>query len=304
MPALARSTTLDCYSRAANDDCINGGSRTRTKYGYNNPLSNVDPSGFGPCNKPTKDYVGGDLFVNFTSITSSLESNNGEGGNNFNLSDPHQFGDFNNLYDFNHGSKNPFSGLQVFNYDLSQLNSKGPGCNGAQQTRTPIPLPPPIPRITGPHLLSGTWQMANLTPCKNYWQIVGGFGGVLLGGAAVFGGAAEALLGLGGSESGVSWGLVGQGFSNETLGVIAVRDGINLMQSGIDGVQRQSTLGAAGQYLGGGRGQDVGDLLNLGLSVKGLADIAYLRNKHGAYFVNVIASTIFPEYMHPCQTEY
>jgi len=35
MPALARTIEDDCYNHAANDACINGGSWTRTKYGYN-----------------------------------------------------------------------------------------------------------------------------------------------------------------------------------------------------------------------------------------------------------------------------
>jgi RHS repeat-associated protein len=34
MSALARTTEIDCYTRAANEDCINGGPRTRTKYAY------------------------------------------------------------------------------------------------------------------------------------------------------------------------------------------------------------------------------------------------------------------------------
>ena len=34
MSALARTTKTDCDTRAANEDCINGGSRTRTKFDY------------------------------------------------------------------------------------------------------------------------------------------------------------------------------------------------------------------------------------------------------------------------------
>ena len=34
MSALARTTEINCDTRAANEDCINGGSRTRTKYAY------------------------------------------------------------------------------------------------------------------------------------------------------------------------------------------------------------------------------------------------------------------------------
>jgi len=36
MAALAQTTDRDYYTRAANEDCINGGSWTRTKYGYDN----------------------------------------------------------------------------------------------------------------------------------------------------------------------------------------------------------------------------------------------------------------------------
>jgi hypothetical protein len=48
MPAFAQSVDEDPQNRAANDDDINGGSGTRTKYAYvdNNPLTSVDPSGF------------------------------------------------------------------------------------------------------------------------------------------------------------------------------------------------------------------------------------------------------------------
>ena len=34
MSALARTTEITCDTRAANEDCINGGSRTRTKYAF------------------------------------------------------------------------------------------------------------------------------------------------------------------------------------------------------------------------------------------------------------------------------
>jgi 6-phosphogluconolactonase len=34
MSALARTTEINCDTRAANEDCINGGSRTRTKFVY------------------------------------------------------------------------------------------------------------------------------------------------------------------------------------------------------------------------------------------------------------------------------
>ena len=34
MSALARATESDCYARAANEDCVNGEPRTRTKYAY------------------------------------------------------------------------------------------------------------------------------------------------------------------------------------------------------------------------------------------------------------------------------
>jgi hypothetical protein len=47
MSALARTIERDCYTRAANEDCINGGPRTRTKYAYvgGNPISDIDPLG-------------------------------------------------------------------------------------------------------------------------------------------------------------------------------------------------------------------------------------------------------------------
>jgi hypothetical protein len=38
MSALARTTEGDCFTRAANEDFITGGSRTRTKFGYDNAL--------------------------------------------------------------------------------------------------------------------------------------------------------------------------------------------------------------------------------------------------------------------------
>lgn len=52
MPASAQSIEEELQTRAANDDDINGGSGTRTKYGYvdNSPMTFVDPSGFdGTC---------------------------------------------------------------------------------------------------------------------------------------------------------------------------------------------------------------------------------------------------------------
>jgi YD repeat-containing protein len=46
MSALARTTEINCDTRAANEDCINRGSKTRTKLGYdaNDNLASVsDP---------------------------------------------------------------------------------------------------------------------------------------------------------------------------------------------------------------------------------------------------------------------
>lgn len=47
MSALARTTEINCDTRAANEDCINGGSRTRTKYLYNAFGQLIEKSGNG-----------------------------------------------------------------------------------------------------------------------------------------------------------------------------------------------------------------------------------------------------------------
>jgi RHS repeat-associated protein len=41
MSALARNTEINCDTRAANEDCINGGSRTRTKYQYDSASNRI-----------------------------------------------------------------------------------------------------------------------------------------------------------------------------------------------------------------------------------------------------------------------
>lgn len=50
MQTAVKPPREDYYTRAANDDCIKGGSRTRTKYAYayGNPLSWSDPQGTRP----------------------------------------------------------------------------------------------------------------------------------------------------------------------------------------------------------------------------------------------------------------
>jgi hypothetical protein len=57
MSALARTTESDCYTRATNEDFINGGPGTRTKYAYvrNNPIALRDP--FGLAAKDLGEFV-------------------------------------------------------------------------------------------------------------------------------------------------------------------------------------------------------------------------------------------------------
>jgi RHS repeat-associated protein len=66
MLALARTTEIDCYTRAANEDCINGGPRTRTKYAYD--TANRLVSGLIGTGSPQYAY-GYDHASNLTSIT-------------------------------------------------------------------------------------------------------------------------------------------------------------------------------------------------------------------------------------------
>ena len=62
MSPLARTTEIDYDTRAANEDCINGGSRTRTKYAYDangnmtNRASATQNVYWLSSNYPSSDY--------------------------------------------------------------------------------------------------------------------------------------------------------------------------------------------------------------------------------------------------------
>jgi RHS repeat-associated protein len=145
-------------------------------------------------------------------------------------------------------------------------------------------------------------------PCKNYVQIGVGAGGVALGGLAAIGGWMEGMLGVVGSpeSGGISWGMVGNGLANEAVGAIAVRDGINLISSGMDGVQRNSTLADVGYYVAGERGQTVGDIANVALAVRDLG-LNGPKNGFGSTLTNILntaVSTIIPDSWRSCQTVY
>jgi RHS repeat-associated protein len=68
MSALARTIESDCYTRAANEDCINGGPRTRTKYAYD--AANRLVSGLIGTGTPQFQYVY-DHASNLTSISAN-----------------------------------------------------------------------------------------------------------------------------------------------------------------------------------------------------------------------------------------
>ena len=68
MSALVQRIEEDLQSRAANDDDINGGLWTRTKFAYvnNNPLTFTDPTGFlsrcyGNCTGSKADVINGQM---------------------------------------------------------------------------------------------------------------------------------------------------------------------------------------------------------------------------------------------------
>jgi RHS repeat-associated protein len=68
MPALARAPDDDCYSRAANDACINGGSWTRTKYSYDD-AGNITARGgqllgYNQANRLASATVGSSTVTN------------------------------------------------------------------------------------------------------------------------------------------------------------------------------------------------------------------------------------------------
>ena len=75
MSALARTTEINCDTRAANEDCINGGSRTRTKYlydstGYLNEVQDASAgtafwtlTGASDSSAPTMEVLGNAVSV-------------------------------------------------------------------------------------------------------------------------------------------------------------------------------------------------------------------------------------------------
>ena len=65
MSALARTTEINCDTRAANEDCINGGSRTRTKYAYD---------GNGNVSSRNGSIIGWTSYNYPDAVTTSTES--------------------------------------------------------------------------------------------------------------------------------------------------------------------------------------------------------------------------------------
>jgi hypothetical protein len=116
---------------------------------------------------------------------------------------------------------------------------------------------------------------------------------VALGLAAAVGGWVEAILGLAAApETGdVSWPVVTNGLANETVGAIAVRDGLNLIDTGLHGVQHNSTLADLGGYFGGERGQEIGDFANAALVVRDFGR-AGPKNGLGSTLVNFINTSL------------
>ena len=129
-----------------------------------------------------------------------------------------------------------------------------------------------------------------------------------LGGAAAVGGWVEAMLGLAGTpETGaVSWAAVANGLANEAVGAIAVRDGLNLIDTGLSAVQYNSTLADVGSYLGGQRGQMIGDMANVALAVRDFGRTG-VKNGFGSTLTNMVntaLAAIVPDSLRSCQTVY
>ena len=85
---------------------------------------------------------------------------------------------------------------------------------------------------------------------------------------------------------------------------LTVKDGLSLIDTAFDGVQRPSTFAQVGQRFGGDTGATIGDMVNLGLGVKGLADAGGRKIGQSAFsaeLANTILSTILPDSLLPCQ---
>jgi RHS repeat-associated protein len=143
--------------------------------------------------------------------------------------------------------------------------------------------------------------------CVNYIQLVAGGAATALGGWQAVEGFAESLLGLGlaPQTAGSSLLLSAKGAGTMVVGGIAVMDGLKLMDTALDGQVRSSTLSTIGNRAAGSNGAEAGDVANLALGVRDLAQVANGRSR-GAMAMNLMnfmASTVLPETMMPCQVQ-
>lgn len=189
-------------------------------------------------------------------------------------------------------------------------------CIHADVTVTPTPGGPSSPSSPGGvywwdfrdrngEPASQTGRGATQRSCTNYFQVGTGLLAMGLGAAQAVGGFVEGLIGLAGApESFGATLLIGaKGVADVGLGAVAARDGLSLVQTGFDGVQRGSTLGDIGESVAGPNGRVVGDMANVGLGVKDLANAANKGSSNGigVNLINNAFSAIAPDSMKPCQ---
>lgn len=100
--------------------------------------------------------------------------------------------------------------------------------------------------------------------CIDKSKLLLGGAGALLGTAAFLGGAEIALVGgVGGKNPGAA----AYGLGIATMGFTTFQDGVNMMRTSVDGVDRRSFFGNVGYVFGGQSGAQIGEAINTGLSM-------------------------------------
>ena len=273
-------------------DPTNTQAYNRFSYVNNNPVTLSDPSGFDPCPTCDEDGSGGPMDED--------ENEDGE-------------------TDYSGPETPPPGGTSYCIYKGGELQGcfyyKPPVTTGFLPLNTGLTSPSGAPNVDG-GLGNGTpvkpakpakpAKPSTPQKCVNLIQIAAGALGGLLSAGQVVSGIGQTLLGLAGAPETLGGTLLiaGKGIYTVGTGAIAFNDSMNLIKTGLDGIDRPSTLGYFGQQAAGNFGGMAGDVTNDLLAIQGLATLANAGNINIAYAVNLInleLSKIAPGLTKVCQ---
>ncbi len=245
----------------------------RYSYVNNNPLSYIDPSGWGSENE----------IPNNPSPAPGTDVPSGGPPVEVDASRIWEFDNFvrdlqNQILDRARGGGDRGSG-----------SGSSPGIETVVTTRKKL-TPPSVPPRR----------------CTKWAQVTMGATATALGVAQAADGAVETIGGLAGAPetAGTSLIIFAKGMTDVGLGSVAAKDGWSTLQTGFDGVNRGSVFGNLGESFAGETGKNLGELLNAALGVKGLAKAIKTNKANSSGFMADLLNFMLPsdmlESLSPC----